>query len=328
MLPIHPNPKSGELLSSWMVRLALDNGYCAHTFYKVLLGYKSEIWTRDIDCSVTNELIDLLSQNTDQSPDEIKSLSYRPLEGVLFRSLNIHAKHTWIQPLGVRHRLHTYPGLHFCPKCLGEGVSYYRLNWRLSFYTFCPKHNCILLNNCPCCSNPISFHRIAIGDKRKVPKNRDIGSCAFCEYKLYEADISKIDWRKHRYAKVYKEWLMKYEKDSSQDALFYPAETPLDFYVGIRVIASWLANTRAKRAKKGIIDEISVHTPKRPLGTTWEIERFDVNERFNLFMATFWLVFDWPVRFKSFINKYQLGKSSFEDYKGKMPEWVNKVAPH
>lgn len=35
MLPIHPQPMSDELLTSWMVRLAFANGFALHTFYSV-----------------------------------------------------------------------------------------------------------------------------------------------------------------------------------------------------------------------------------------------------------------------------------------------------
>ena len=49
ILPVHPNPFRDELLSSWMVRLAISNGWPFHTFYSKLLGLESPIWSRDID---------------------------------------------------------------------------------------------------------------------------------------------------------------------------------------------------------------------------------------------------------------------------------------
>ena len=41
-------------------------------------------------------------------------------------------------------------GLQFCPHCLAEDIEpYFRLAWRLAFYTHCPKHYCMLLDLCP-----------------------------------------------------------------------------------------------------------------------------------------------------------------------------------
>lgn len=323
MLPIHPNPKPGELLSSWMVRLALANGYCAHTFYKAVLGYTKEIWTRDIDCCATEELVEVLSNATGLDANAIRNLTYKSFEGSLFEHLNTHAKHRWIQPIGIRHRLHTYPGLQFCPKCLDEDVSYYRMNWRFSFYTFCPKHSCLLQNRCPACNNPISFHRVAIGKKREVPKIREIGICSFCGYQLNNSPIEHIDWRGFKSGRPYRFWLQDFDKAGASARIH-----PNDLYQGLWVISSWLANTRAKNASNGIAKELEISIPRRRLGSTQEVERFDIKERFNLFLATFWIMYEWPYRFKHFVEKHQVGKSSFEDYKGKIPTWMYEVVPH
>jgi len=47
--PIHLQPQKGELLSSWIVRLAHANGYKVETFCTLVFGYRSTIWNRDID---------------------------------------------------------------------------------------------------------------------------------------------------------------------------------------------------------------------------------------------------------------------------------------
>lgn len=45
-----------------------------------------------------------------------------------------------------------------CPACLHDR-RYLRAQWELTFYVACPRHHCLLLENCPECRKPISAHR-------------------------------------------------------------------------------------------------------------------------------------------------------------------------
>lgn len=58
--PVHIKPKDDELLSSWLVRLAMSHGLKLHTFCSIALPLK-QIWTRDIDKAPNTGLIGELS---------------------------------------------------------------------------------------------------------------------------------------------------------------------------------------------------------------------------------------------------------------------------
>lgn len=77
LLPLHPQPRPGEILSSWMVRLAFSNGFPLHTFYDKLLEYRAPIWNRDIDRHPANELLSILARNSGQRKSSLKSLTLK-----------------------------------------------------------------------------------------------------------------------------------------------------------------------------------------------------------------------------------------------------------
>ena len=45
-----------------------------------------------------------------------------------------------------------------CPRCLKESV-YLRGEWEMTFFVACPFHNILLVQSCPGCGKPLSFHR-------------------------------------------------------------------------------------------------------------------------------------------------------------------------
>lgn len=48
-----------------------------------------------------------------------------------------------------------------CPACLAEG-DHCRVTWDFSFVTACPKHECLLIDQCPGCLKAISWQRPAV----------------------------------------------------------------------------------------------------------------------------------------------------------------------
>lgn len=317
MLPIHPRPQKDELLSSWLIRLSLSNGYCSHTFFKHVLGYDKEIWTRDIDRSATKEFIALLSKETGQTIEQVNKLCLRSLVGYLFEELKENAKSHWILPLGIRHRIYTHNGMQCCPVCLREKVVYFRLHWRLSFYTICEKHHCLLIDHCPNCKKPIDFRRHAIGAKREYPAIHNLRLCGYCLYDLSKASIVYPNKNEKIIIAPYIEFIKNYIKGTWNLSLS-PASS-LPYYNGIWVLSSWLAG----RKSKIIMDLLRYYSRvmfKKTINThNNEFEYLSLEERFNLFILTFWFIDDWPKRFIRICNDANINKSDFTDYYLNLP---------
>jgi len=148
-----------ELLSSWLIRSALRNGYDPMSLTGCLWP-EWRPWTIDFDRNISNENLEILAEACKTT---VKVLEQRLLKNIAQKvSLNPLEKTTswmWILTIGARNRLRS-GGLQYCPECLKSKDPYFRIQWRLAWHTCCPIHNIILLNFCPHCRMPIEPHRL------------------------------------------------------------------------------------------------------------------------------------------------------------------------
>ena len=80
-------------------------------------------------------------------------------------------------------------GQQFCPACLAEDVNpYFRKRWRVAFYTFCTKHNIMMLDRCPECGSGVTFHRIEQG-RYGGAYECSIAMCHECGFDLCRAPL-------------------------------------------------------------------------------------------------------------------------------------------
>lgn len=183
--PIHPQIQPDEILSSWMLRIALANGFKAHTFYSQELGRSREIWTRDIDHLAPDWLITLLADRTGTSIDAISATTLRAFEGLVFERINVAGATRGLLPLGVYHRTRRAFGQQFCPECLAaDARPYLRRRWRLSINVVCADHGVLLLDRCMACGKPLAPHRADILVGRGLSARASLRHCSFCRADL------------------------------------------------------------------------------------------------------------------------------------------------
>ena len=152
------------------------------------------MWNRDIDRHVPEWLLNKISMKTAVSSREIEKHTLTLFEGRFFPELTLSGQLRWICPLIIRHRLHTGYGMQFCPQCLAEGVEpYYRLSWRVGFYTFCPYHKIMLHDRCPGCGSSVSFHRCELG-KPGIYKDADMACCWKCGFDLRMSPRQHVEY--------------------------------------------------------------------------------------------------------------------------------------
>lgn len=159
--PIPVEPLPNEILSSWLVRVALAHGCDPMT----LSGYiwpQWRAWITDLDRGLTDERLKQLSMS---SGLELKSISNLTLLSNLVKhgfspDLDISVW-SWVLTMGSRNRIRK-SGMQYCPECLREDHEpYFRWHWRLAWHTGCSIHNCALLARCPHCKEPVQYHRLA-----------------------------------------------------------------------------------------------------------------------------------------------------------------------
>ncbi|MCX9439958.1 TniQ family protein [Vibrio cholerae] len=185
--PAHPRPLPGEALSSWFIRCAHANGMKAQTFAVRNFGHQRQLWNRDIDRFAPDWLLQTMSDRTGTPLTQVKKMTALLFEGRLFQSKNLSGQLRWWLPLNMYHRTYRNFGIQYCPQCLAEdAIPYFRLGWRLAFYTFCPKHQIMLHVRCHQCLKPVAFHRVELGNANLLDAG-DMNHCWNCNALLSEA---------------------------------------------------------------------------------------------------------------------------------------------
>lgn len=186
--PIHLKPKPDELLTSWLVRLAMAHAQKLHTFCS-LTWYGKPIWNRDIDKSADAEILQVLSSKTGTALERVRMTTLASYEGVLYEKHNRFGPTAWIMPVGVFHRTRKQYGLQYCPRCLSEDRDpYFRRRWRLAFIVMCNEHNLLLCDRCPSCQAPVNFHRNELGNHKKYVTT-SLTHCYVCAFDLRQSPI-------------------------------------------------------------------------------------------------------------------------------------------
>ncbi len=201
LLPAHPKPLPGELLTSWITRLARDNGLKLQTFFEHVFGKSYQLWNRDIDRAAPDWLLDVLSTRTGTPHRAIDRTTLLSYERRLYGHAHVAGQLRWILPAGIYHRTRRRFGVQFCPRCLSaDDEPYFRKHWRVAALTFCPEHRVLLHDRCPKCESAIAFHRHELG-RPAVTDAGELCLCHACKFDLrgaspqpyapYEVSIGK-----------------------------------------------------------------------------------------------------------------------------------------
>lgn len=164
--PVSIMPAPGELLSSWLHRLAYANGIPPH-YFGTLLGAPGENWSARLDRALPDRILQFLREHTGIPVEDIAALTIAPdplarlrlpLRASPQQSCAPRRQVTWLQ---------------FCPACLTEDETpYFRRGWSLATRVSCFHHGCRLRDRCPSCGGGLA----PFSQKRLVPHQ----ICARC----------------------------------------------------------------------------------------------------------------------------------------------------
>ncbi|HWS99699.1 MAG TPA: TniQ family protein [Pyrinomonadaceae bacterium] len=176
------NPKPGESLLGFVLRLTEQNGYKSPSLILKSAGIKPEQLSQT--CSFLfnpNTNLEPLAKVTGASFSDLIPLTYPHVESSsptpLYLFYNAPLPHLMFRA--------RRPAI--CPRCLLE-TGYCRRIWDLLFVTNCPIHKCMLIDVCPNCKKHISWVRSSVSEC----------SCKFdwrrITYKQIEEAESKGSW--------------------------------------------------------------------------------------------------------------------------------------
>ncbi len=134
-LPIHPQPREGESITSWINRIAISNGI---TIRQLLSWYLNEAdWRyRDLDFLKRGDLNILANvAHVQGGIDKLWRMALTPWRDVISEPYNVMDRKGWVSSREV---------IRYCPACLQTEGSYPRLVWRLLFLPVCSRHGVVL----------------------------------------------------------------------------------------------------------------------------------------------------------------------------------------
>ncbi len=176
----HPKPKEGEILSSWIIRIAAGCGMTATEFCKTTLNIPKPN-LREIDRYPDELLLKALSDGTGVPIETIFQTSMATEEGYVF-SLTGDGETYWtITPLTSHSKITEFTqGMAYCPACFGsDEVPYYRKDWQYAFNPICSIHHTPLRSSCPHCNLPFTFLQ-PVANKRIKSMPLQVSTCWSC----------------------------------------------------------------------------------------------------------------------------------------------------
>lgn len=171
-----------ELLSSWLVRVALANG-CDPLALTGVVFPSRRVWSSDIDRYLPTEDQRVLAGRAGVKSVSIEQAMLAPVaQRITQRPLPLKGCWPWVLAVRPRNR-RRFGGLQFCPSCLAsDRRPFFRQHWRFAWHTICARHGCMLLDRCPHCRAPIEPHRLTV-------ERLSVVCCPTCYGSLVEGGI-------------------------------------------------------------------------------------------------------------------------------------------
>lgn len=324
LMHFRPRPQPDELLTSWLSRLALENGT---TVVRLLATLKpnTNASMLDLDLYLPEWLLSRLAERTGLSSEAVHGTTLTALHGLYVGEGRPYLNSSWFMPLDTKRQHVRLRGQQVCPDCLAsDPVPYYRRHWRLSFVTTCPVHQCLLLDSCPSCESPVDF-RWACESRGELSDDDALCRCGYCS----------VDFRTFAWANIAPEVTVKERRDAWGDdyatgvrrAPKIPQEVKLitvtnwqrgitdsaesgtvlvggecaevgTYLRGCRHLLNLLTTDRAAGRFRTYVSARTSY-PLPPLAQTLHsrFERSAVETRYGNLLLLTWLLFDWPSRF-------------------------------
>lgn len=325
--PAHPHPLRNELLSSWLVRVAHANGLKVQSFCRLAFGNERQVWNRDIDRLAPAWLVETMAARTGTPTKRAWQTTLIVYRGKLFEHCKASGQLKWILSLQMYHRKRLGYGMQFCPTCLAEDAEpYFRLAWRVAFYTYCPKHDCMLLDRCPKCGQGVAYHRIELG-RPHTTSTAPLCYCWACGFDYRHAVTEPVrKWSKH----TFQSW----KKASHMIDCGAPSSSRFDYgKLAVLHQLSKLLSSNGTRQKLAIY--VATRTGRASpniVAGKIPIEARELVERNCIVGLAWWLIGRWPTRLRAAWHQRALRYNwLLRDFEG-APEWcrafVAELAQH
>lgn len=315
--PAHPKPFQDELLSSWIVRVAQANAIKLQTLSWMLFGNERSPWNRDIDRSAPPWLLQALSEHTGTNYWDIFHTTLATYRTRLYSRRQSSGQLRWILPVKNYGMRHTGFGQQLCPQCLAsDPISYFRKQWRVALFTYCPNHQVQLWNSCPACGLPVMHYRGDFG--RDLKEARPMHVCHACGFDFREAEGREVLFPNEEVHSLFDAMLLSLEKAADQSDQF-----DLGFFAVLHQLCLMLeARPNHGKLQHFVAEQLGLPDLSRPTKRL-TVEQHCQVERHQVLLCGLWLIGDLEQRlgdaWRAKAVRYNLMSKDFDE----APSWYS-----
>jgi hypothetical protein len=296
--PIHFKPQDDELLSSWLVRLAIAHGLKPRDFYSIEVPDKPDFLII-IDGTDDSRILEWVSRKTGTHIDNVRATTFQEYGGHIFFKYNLSPvvggdTFEWVMPISYK-KNNRFFGLQFCPYCLlDDEEPYFRRKWQLAFITHCEKHRAVLSDRCPQCTASVNFTSSANDFKNEILPNSMV-LCRSCNFDLRQAaststrcapNPEEIQYQEHLVSLMSDPWPRNPRPDYLNGYSYFRTLHQLIKTLAFEDLGRFLRTTiRQSYGLPASLVERADH---------YCLERLSVNERRELLDLARLVIKDWP----------------------------------
>lgn len=309
--PLKLRPLEDELLSSWLIRLALLHRTMPTTFTNLYLPEtKNQFWVADIDLQSDPVMLAALSEKSGVPVEILHAMTLKSYEGYLVEKVYGKTRATkFVSPLGLRGRRSTLSGLRYCPLCLRDDEHpYYRKKWRLSFSVICTKHRCYLNDSCPKCSTTLTPYLAC--------KSGRVDVCYKCGRVLSTASAAEPASGE---TVTVVEILLKI----LDDGYVTISGTPIYSHLYFSVLHQILRLMLSRRCGARLLEGVGIDSSDFSVCNTFE--SVPILDQATMLIKAIWLLNEWPHRFIDVCERKRFFSSALLRDFEQAPFWYWKI---
>ncbi|MCU7872093.1 MAG: TniQ family protein [Candidatus Thiodiazotropha sp. (ex Lucinoma borealis)] len=317
--PAHPKPLQDELLSSWIVRIAQANVIKLQTLSRMLFGENLSPWMRDIDRTPPPWLLNTFCRYTGTNRQTVGRATLETYKNRLFANNRVSGHQQWILTLSQAGTNRYAYGQQYCPVCLAEdSVPYFRKQWRIAVFTYCPIHQVELHDACPECKKPVVYYRVDFG--RDIKDALPIYACHACGYDLRESELRSVYFPSGELQRIFNKLSV-----SLIDAKQGGKRFDLGFFDVLHQICRVMGTRQNHGMLLKYVSDRMLWVKKISIPTGWiTIEERRREERHVWMMCALWLVVDLKNRlYQAWLDKAVRYNLLVKDFEG-APIWFRE----
>lgn len=318
--PSFVKPLPDEVFTSWLLRMSRSHLVRYYTFCSSYFD-GIEFWNRDLDKALPEEIKAMIIKKTILKASDIQEMLLSSYHSKIFVN-DLGKRNPWFTPFSVynyKYAAKHQTTLSVCTSCLknDNAVPYYRKQWRLSIQTICTTCKTEMIDACPECGSQINHLISEKGRKSQTP----IFPITYCWKCLY--DLQKSETRKPSLHLLDMQGYLNQVIESGHDIAHSLQYSHL-YFITLHKVISLLNKTNnepLKRFQELLCQgtDLEFIAPIDNRKNPFELMKISV--RRNLLYKAYWVLADWPYRFRELTAKAGVRSKVFTDDFHDIPYW-------